>query len=107
VTTNKEIRDQFLKIAEERNLNPATVYRYRRWIRKFLQSHDGIALEHVELEEVDAFLESISHLSESTRHQAKNALNMIFEGVLVWISHALLRKSSISKEKLSFLELSN
>ena len=96
MTTNKEIRDQFLKIARERGLNPSTIYRYRRWIRKFLQFHEGIALEHVELEDVDAFMESLSHLSVSTRHQAQNALNVIFEGVLSKNLHTSLERPKLT-----------
>lgn len=81
--SNHQIRDQFLAIAKKRELSKGTIYRYRRWIRKFLEFHDGIALAEAELEEFEEFMESLKGLSTSTQHQARNALDFLFRDVLI------------------------
>ncbi len=80
--TNGEIRKLFDVIAKERQLSAGTAYRYRRWIRKFLQYHEGLALDETELEDVEDFIGSLDGLSLSSQRQARNALDFLFKYVV-------------------------
>ncbi|MGO8694110.1 MAG: integron integrase [Rectinemataceae bacterium] len=85
VDSFNEPLERFERALESRHYSPRTIQVYLKWVRRFLEGHEGRALASLTEKEINAFLTCLAvdgKVSSSTQNQALAALLFLYRQVI-------------------------